>query len=112
MSATKLFLKPSLLVNATVRGTKANQNGFLGFGGNANDDYELMPEFSVAKLIRSDLAVGVEYRHMPDSLRLPTANGNGLAADSWKDILSLGAKQKSIRHGSLCGLWPYHAGNH
>lgn len=96
VSATKLFLKPGLLVNATVRATKANQNGFLGFGGNANDDYELMPEFSVAKLIRSDLAVGVEYRHMPDNLRLPTANGNGLAADSWKDIFVAWAPSKNL----------------
>ncbi|WP_116207364.1 DUF3034 family protein [Paraperlucidibaca baekdonensis] len=96
VSATKLFLKPGLLVNATLRATKANQNGFLGFGGNANDDYELMSEFSVAKLIRSDLAVGMEYRFMPNNLRLDTPNGNGLAADSWKDLFIAWAPSKNL----------------
>ena len=32
VSATKLFLAQSVLVNATLRSTNANQNGLLGFG--------------------------------------------------------------------------------
>ena len=39
LSASKLFLAQSVLVNATVRETKANQLGILGFGGDKHNDY-------------------------------------------------------------------------
>ena len=39
LAATKLFLAQSLLVDATLRETKANQFGILGFGGDKHDDY-------------------------------------------------------------------------
>ncbi len=51
VSATKLFLAPRILVNGTVRATKANQNGLLGFGGAQGNSYKLQPEVSVAKLL-------------------------------------------------------------
>lgn len=96
VAATKLFLKQGVLVNGTLRATKANQNGLLGFGGNNNNSYELMPEFSVAKMLRDNLAVGAEYRLMPNNLRLDTPNGNGLASDHWKDIFVAWAPSKNV----------------
>ena len=39
LSATKLFLAQSLLVNAAIRATEANQFGFLGFGGDRDRGY-------------------------------------------------------------------------
>ena len=39
LAATKLFLAQSLLVDATLRETKANQFGILGFGGDKHDGY-------------------------------------------------------------------------
>jgi hypothetical protein len=68
-SATKLFLSESLLLNATVRMTKANQFGFLGFGGDRRDSYRPQFEGSVAYLITKNLAVGGEYRMKPDNLK-------------------------------------------
>ncbi len=68
VSATKLFLAQSLLVNGTLRLTKANQFGLLGFGSAADDDYELMPEVSVAYLLNRKFAVGTEYRAKPRNL--------------------------------------------
>ncbi|MDX2102776.1 MAG: DUF3034 family protein [Alphaproteobacteria bacterium] len=68
VSATKLFLSESLLINATLRLTRANQFGILGFGGGKNDDYQLMPEASLAYLLRKDLAIGAEYRRRPNNL--------------------------------------------
>tara|TARA_R110001606_G_C15402875_1_gene653445 strand:- start:594 stop:1604 length:1011 start_codon:yes stop_codon:yes gene_type:complete len=68
IAATKLFLAQSLLVNATVRFTKANQLGLLGFGSPGNDSYEPMFETSVAYLLRHDIAIGVEYRMRPNNL--------------------------------------------
>lgn len=64
VSATKLYLDQSLLLNATVRFTEANQFGILGF----QDGYSAQFEGSAAYLINRFLAVGVEYRTKPDEL--------------------------------------------
>ena len=68
VSATKLFLAQSLLVNATLRVTRANQFGFLGFGGDRNRDYSVRPEISAAYLLNRNVAVGAEYRMRPNNL--------------------------------------------
>ena len=68
VSATKLFLAQSLLVNGTVRFTRANQFGILGFGGDLNDDYQPQFEASVAYLLSRNLAIGAEYRNKPNNL--------------------------------------------
>lgn len=102
ISATKLFLKQGVLVNGTLRATKANQNGFLGFGsrlGGDDTDYELMPEFSVAKLLKDNLAIGAEYRFMPNKLEAAgraAGLGNGLAADDWMDVFVAWAPTKNV----------------
>lgn len=50
LSATKLLLDKSLLLNTTLRYTNANQNGLLGFGSAApgKNSRSLQPEFSIA----------------------------------------------------------------
>ncbi|MBC3886617.1 DUF3034 family protein [Undibacterium sp. FT31W] len=68
LAATKILLDQSLLLNGTVRMTKANQMGLLGFGGDKKDSYEAMLEGSVAYLINRKLAAGVEYRMKPRNL--------------------------------------------
>ena len=68
VSASKLFLGESLLVNATVRFTKANEIGILGFGGPKGDHYQPQFEGSVAYLLAKNLAIGAEYRTMPSNL--------------------------------------------
>lgn len=68
VSATKIYLEHSLLLNATLRATRANQMGLLGFGGDRNDSTRLMPEFSAAYLINRQLALGAEYRRKPHNL--------------------------------------------
>lgn len=103
VSATKLFLGQSLLVNGTLRATKANQNGLLGFGatlgGGSNNSYSLQPEFSVAYLISKNVAIGAEYRFMRN--KLETAGraaglGNGLRSEDWKDIFIAWAPNKNV----------------
>ncbi len=101
LSATKLFLAQGILVNGTLRVTKANQNGLLGFGGSAHRDYRLQPEFSVAWLARRTLAFGVEYRAKPDNLN-PSALGAGLKEDDWADVFVAWAP---TRHVSLTAAW-------
>jgi hypothetical protein len=68
LSATKLFLAESLLANVTVRETKANQFGILGFGGDRKDGYSAEFEGSLALLLTRRIAVGAEYRTKPDNL--------------------------------------------
>ena len=68
VSATKLFLAQSVLLDATVRATKANQFGLLGFGGDRDAGYSAQFEGSAALLLRRDLAIGAEIRTKPDNL--------------------------------------------
>ena len=88
VSATKLFLAQSLLLNGTVRFTKANQTGILGFGTTARDKYDAVFEGSAALLLRKDLAVGVEFRQKPD--HLPFKEGN------WYDLFVAWAPTKNV----------------
>ena len=95
LSATKLFLAQGLLVNGTLRATKANQNGLLGFGGTDHDKVRLEPEFSVAWLANRTLAFGAEYRRKPDNLN-PSLLGAGLKEDDWYDLFAAWAPTKRV----------------
>ena len=68
VSATKLYLDKSLLLNATVRFTEANQFGILGFGGDRDSGYSPQFETSIAYLVDRRLAIGAEYRTKPNNL--------------------------------------------
>lgn len=70
LTATKLFLAQSLLVDVTLRETKANQFGFLGFGGDKERGYSTEFEGSAAYLFSRKFAVGAEYRTKPDNLSI------------------------------------------
>ena len=101
VSATKLLLAQSLLINGTLRYTNANQNGLLGFGSAApgKNSRSLQPEFSIAYLINKNLAVGAEYRFKPNNLQaLGAAAGLGAALreDDWKDIFIAWAPSKNL----------------
>lgn len=83
LGGSKLFfaaiMERNLLVNATLRGTRANQGGLLGFGGDRNDSYQAMFEGSVGLFVTRQWLVGAEYRQKPDNL--------GFAAeDDWWDL--------------------------
>jgi hypothetical protein len=68
VAATKILLDQSLLLNATLRATRANQMGLLGFGGDKGDSYKAKLEVSAAYLINRKLVAGVEYRMKPHNL--------------------------------------------
>ncbi len=102
VSATKLFLAQGILLNGTLRATKANQNGLLGFGatlGGARNSYEVLPELSIAYLLRKDLAVGMEYRKMSNRLQVAgnaAGLGDGLKSSDWKDIFVAWQPSKNL----------------
>jgi hypothetical protein len=72
LSASKLWLAGffgnNLLGNLTLRATRANQLGLLGFGGDKKSSRSIEPEVSMAVLLTDNLALGAEYRRKPDNL--------------------------------------------
>lgn len=89
ISATKLFLSQSLLANATVRFTKANQNGLLGFGSACENDHKPQFEGSLAYQFSRRFVVGGEYRSKPDNL--------GIAReDDWVDLFAAYALTRNV----------------
>ena len=73
--------------NITVRSTKANQLGLLGFGGN-NNSRTLQIETSTALFINRHWAMGIEYRQKPNNLKTPE--------DDWADFFVAWFPTKNI----------------
>ena len=102
VSATKLFLGSGILVNATLRATKANQNGLLGYGatlGGSENSYSLQPEFSIGYLVSKNVVIGAEYRTMRNKLvkaGSAAGLGDGLRSGDWKDIFVAWAPNKNL----------------
>lgn len=88
LSATKLFLARSLLVNATLRYTQANELGLLGFGSAAGEGYTLQFEGSLGYQLSRRAVVGAEYRTKPDNL--------GLGDDDWMDLFAAYALTENL----------------
>lgn len=68
VSATKVVLSKSLVLGGTVRFTKANQFGLLGFGGDRSDAYHAEFEGSAGVLVSPRILLGAEIRTRPDNL--------------------------------------------
>ena len=88
VSATKLLLAQSILLNGTVRFTKANQTGILGFGTATRDKYDVVFEGSAALLLRKNLAIGAEFRQKPDHLPFKE--------DNWFDLFIAWTPTKNV----------------
>ncbi|MBO0491740.1 DUF3034 family protein [Pseudomonas sp. Marseille-Q1929] len=72
LAASRLFIGAAfgynVLVNGSLRYSRANETGLLGFGGDRRDSRSLLKEGSVALLFNPRWALGVEYREKPDNL--------------------------------------------
>lgn len=83
IAASKVFFDAvagrNVLLNGTVRATKANQTGLLGFGTQASNDYQFVLEASVAVLLTDNVALGIEYRQKPNELAFARE-------DDWQDV--------------------------
>ncbi len=71
-TASKLYLGAiagrNLLLSGTLRATKANQFGLLGFGGDRRDSYSPQFEGSAGVFINDHWLIAAEYRSKPDNL--------------------------------------------
>jgi hypothetical protein len=95
VAATKVLLRQSLVLDATMRLTKANQFGLLGYGGDRSDGYSAEFEGSAGLMLSRHLVVGAEYRTKPDNL--------GFAQED--DAYDLFAAWEPIRHVSLTAAY-------
>ena len=102
LSATKLFLAPGVLVNATLRVTSANQGGLLGFGGAQGQGSKVQPEVSLAWLVSRHLALGIEARAKPDNLDRGALGTGALKEDDWFDVFLAWAPNKTV---SITAAW-------
>lgn len=100
-SATKVWLGAlagrNVLANATVRSSRANQFGLLGFGGPGHEGRSVVLEASLGLMLRDDLVLGVEWRERPDNLTAP-----GFEEEPAKDIF---VAWFPSRHVSLTAAW-------
>jgi hypothetical protein len=92
LAATKLFFDAlggrNVIVDATLRRTRANQFGLLGFGA-ADGAMRYEPEVSAGIWLVAPLLLGAEYRRKPDEL-------NGLREDAAKDVFLAWGPRKSL----------------
>jgi hypothetical protein len=92
-SATKVFLAGlfgrNVLVDGTLRATKANQTGLLGFGGDLDDRYRLQAEGSALVFVDDRIAVGGEYRSKPNNL-------GAFREDAFKDLFVAWVPNKHV----------------
>lgn len=97
IAASKLFIDGLFghytFVDFNLDFTDANQNGLLGFGGVApdgsyRDEYKVEPAFSVAQFVTRDIAIGYEFRAMPQNQLVGyNALGDAVSRTSdWQDF--------------------------
>jgi hypothetical protein len=96
-SATKVILSQSLLLNGTVRLTRANQYGILGFGGLGGQDqgYKAQFEGSAALLLSRKFAVGGEYRTKSNRLEGALGGSTFREEDAW-DLFAAYAPSRNV----------------
>lgn len=99
VSVTRLWLDGPFdrnwLVNGTLRTTRANETGLLGFGRTGDAGYDLVAEASVAMFFRPELAIGCEFRQKPRGL-------DGLGESDWRDLFLAWFPS---RHHALALAW-------
>jgi hypothetical protein len=89
VSATKILLDQNLVLDGTIRMTKGNQTGLLGFGGDKSDAYHAEFEGSAGYLVTKRLLVGGEYRTKPNNLGFAREN-------DWWDFFAAYALNKHL----------------
>jgi len=121
LAATKVYFAAlaghNIIVDATLRRTRAEQFGLLGFGssGPGGNDYRYEPEVSAAVWLADNVLLGAEYRDKPNNLAAfressaedvflawaPVKNVSFTAA--WSDLGPVAGK--TTQRGLYLSLW-------
>ncbi|MEP6548327.1 MAG: DUF3034 family protein [Gammaproteobacteria bacterium] len=98
IAATKLYFAAiaghNVIVDATLRRTRANQFGLMGFGGDGNG-FTWAPEFSAAVWLNDDVLLGAEYRDKPNNL-------SAFRENSAKDLFLAWSPLKNLEVTAAC----------
>ncbi|MGB6306768.1 MAG: DUF3034 family protein [Steroidobacteraceae bacterium] len=116
--ATKLYFAAldghNVILDATLRRTRANQFGLLGFGGDGRG-YSLNPEVSGAVWLNDDVLLGAEYRDKPNDLSAFRETGaedvflawapvkNFTVTTAWADLGPIAGK--AAQRGFYISVW-------
>jgi hypothetical protein len=107
VAATKIwlagFMGRNVLGNLTLRATRANQMGLLGFGGDKSNSRKLEPEVSVAVLLTDNLALGIENRWKPDNLSAFKEDAFGDVFLAWFPTRNIAITGAYTSLGSIAG---------
>jgi Protein of unknown function (DUF3034) len=101
LSATKILLGQSLLLDLTLRYTNANQFGLLGFGGDLQRNRSVEPESTIAYILSRTVAVGAEYRGKPHNLGVDDERGAWDAFVAWSATRNISLVAAYVRLGSI-----------
>lgn len=101
LSATKVLLAQSVLLDLTLRYTNANEFGLLGFGGDLHHDRSIQPEATVAYIVTRTIAVGGEYRGKPHNLTVDDERGAWDAFVAWSATRHISLVAAYVRLGSI-----------
>lgn len=121
LAATKVYLAAlaghNVILDTTLRRTRANEFGLLGFGANSGNagHFSYQPEVSAAVWLTDSVLLGSEYRSKPDNLAAfredaakdlflawgPAKNVSVTAA--WADLGRIAGK--SPQRGAYVSLW-------
>ncbi len=93
LSAAKVWLNGianrTMLFNLNLRLSKANQIGLLGFGGDRDDDYDVLVEAVAGFFANRHWLIGTEYRQKSNNL-------SALKEDDWFDFFITYLPNKSM----------------
>jgi hypothetical protein len=109
VSVTKLYFAAlfghNVILDATLRRTRANQFGLLGFGGDGSG-YTLTPEVSAAVWLNDDVLLGAEYRDKPNNLSALRENSAQDVFLAWAPLKNLSFTTAWADLGRIAGKAP------
>lgn len=108
LSGSKVFFAAvagrNIILNAAVRGSRANQAGLLGYGSDRRSQYSWLGELSGGVFLDRRWLLGAEYRQKPDNLDFARE-------DDWHDLFLVYIPNRSVAVtaawvdlGSIAGL--------
>jgi hypothetical protein len=95
----------NVIVDATLRATRADQFGLLGFGG-PQGGYRLEPEISAAVWIIDSLLIGAEYRDKPSELSAFKEDSAADAFLAWAPLKNITVTAAWTDLGRIAGKSP------
>lgn len=106
IAATKVYFAAlagrNIIIDATLRRTRANQFGLLGFGGDGSG-YSFVPEFSAAVWLNDDVLLGAEYRDKPNNLSAFREDGAEDVFLAWAPVKNLTFTTAWVDLGPIAG---------